>query len=403
MKASSPIVKILSAALLLAVVVYFAAQLSAYFADPIATTPVYRMAKEDTVAVSGYVVRAEETFSSPSATLAHRRGEGERVGAGQVLATAYPDRAALAQAQALDDMERRMEQLQFALDAFLDPDAALKLDGDILRDVVALRRETADGDYGTAAPLAAALKSTVMKRDTRFESREQVEQAVAALQNEIDAARPGLSAAQDITAPYSGTYSGACDGYETVLTPDWAATATVASLDALRPTGERGNVGKLIAGDTWYYVAAVTDEEAERLSGRDAVTLRFAKGMEQDVTVTVARIGAEENGRRLLVLSCDRHIAQTTLLRHQAAELILNGYEGLRIPANALRLSDDGTPGVYCVVGAVARFKAVEVVYQGEGYALVLPAQGATGTAVLRLGDQVIATAGELFDGKVIG
>ena len=51
----------------------------------------------------------------------------------------------------------------------------------------------------------------------------------------------------------------------------------------------------------------------------------------------------------------------------------------------------------------MARFKAVEVVYQGEGYALVRPVEGASGTGVLRVGDQVIATAGELFDGKVIG
>lgn len=403
MKSSSPIVKILSVALLLAVVVYFAAQLNAYFADPMVTTPVYRMAKEDAISVNGYVVRAEETFSSPSGTLSHRRSEGARVGAGQVLATVYPDRAALDRAQALDDMEQRMEQLQFALTAFLDPDAALKLDGDIAREVIALRRATADGDYGAATPLAATLKSAVMKRDTRFESREQVEQAIAALQNDINAARANLSAAQDVTAPYSGTYSGVCDGYETVLTPDWVATATVASLDALRPTAERGNVGKLIRGDTWYYVAAVTDDEAALLEKRTAVTLRFAKGMEQDVTMTVARLGPDEGGRRLLVLQCDRLIAQTTLLRHQAAEVVLQGYEGLRIPANALRLGEDGTPGVYCVVGAVARFKAVEVVYQGEGYALVRPAEGATGTGVLRLGDQVIATAGELFDGKVIG
>lgn len=403
MKSSSPIVKILSVALLLAVVVYFAAQLNAYFADPMVTTPVYRMVKEDTIAVYGYVVRDEETFSSPSGTLSHRRSEGARVGAGQVLATVYPDQAAMEKAQALDDMEQRMEQLQFALGAFLDPDAALKLDGDIAQDVIALRRETADGDYGTAAPLAATLKSAVMKRDTRFATREQVEQAIAALQNDINTARSGLSAAQDVTAPYSGTYSGVCDGYETVLTPDWVATASVASLDAVSPTEQRGNVGKLIDGDTWYYVSAITDEEAAQLQKRTAVTLRFTKGMEQDVTMTVSRLGPDEDGRRLLVLQCDRLIAQTTALRHQAADLVLQRYEGLRIPANALRLREDGVSGVYCVVGAVARFKAVQVVYQGDGYALVRPAEDATGTGVLRLGDQVIATAGELFDGKVIG
>lgn len=403
MKSSSPVVKILSVALLLAVVVYFAAQLRAYFADPMVTTPVYRMATEDAVSVNGYLVRDEETVSSASGTLAHRREEGERVGVGQVLATVYPDEAALAKADALAELERRMEQLQFALAAFLDPDAALKLDGDIANDVTELRRALAEGDYGGMAALSAAVKSDVMKRDTRFDTREQVEQSIAALQNDINAAKAQLGAAQQITAPYSATYSGVCDGYESVLTPGWVAEATVASLDALRPTAERGNVGKLIEGDTWYYVAALSDEDAAALQKRSTVTLRFAKGMEQDVTMTVARLGDSENGRRLLVLQCDRHIAQTTALRHQAADLILKGYEGLRIPANALRLDENGNPGVYCVVGAVARFKPVQVVYQGEGFALVKPGEKTSGTDVLRLGDQVIATAAELFDGKVIG
>ena len=68
----------------------------------------------------------------------------------------------------------------------------------------------------------------------------------------------------------------------------------------------------------------------------------------------------------------------------------------------------DGTPeqeqvvGVYCLWGTTARFKPVEVVWQGEDYILVTPAEGTTGTRVLRDGDQVITAAEDLYDGKVI-
>ena len=37
-----------------------------------------------------------------------------------------------------------------------------------------------------------------------------------------------------------------------------------------------------------------------------------------------------------------------------------------------------------------------------EGYVLVKPAEGVRDTQTLRSGDQVIATSGELHDGKVI-
>ena len=52
--------------------------------------------------------------------------------------------------------------------------------------------------------------------------------------------------------------------------------------------------------------------------------------------------------------------------------------------------------------GENAAFRPIELVYQGEGYALVKPAEGVRDTQTLRSGDQVIATSGELYDGKVI-
>jgi len=113
-------------------------------------------------------------------------------------------------------------------------------------------------------------------------------------------------------------------------------------------------------------------------------------------------VSAEENGQAAVVLSCRKYLAQTTLLRHQAADVVLHTYEGLRVPSNALRVSETGVTGVYCVDGENASFRPVELLYQGENYALVKPAEGASDTRTLRVGDEVIATAGELFDGKVI-
>ena len=91
-----------------------------------------------------------------------------------------------------------------------------------------------------------------------------------------------------------------------------------------------------------------------------------------------------------------------TVAACKAADAVLHTYQGLRVPADALRVSADGTTGVYCVDGENASFRPIELVYQGEGYALVKPAEGVRDTQTLRSGDQVIATSGELYDGKVI-
>ncbi len=66
--------------------------------------------------------------------------------------------------------------------------------------------------------------------------------------------------------------------------------------------------------------------------------------------------------------------------------------------------------GVYCIVGMKARFKPVDVLYSGEDFALVRStldtAEEVTKSQEkirLRAGDEVIITAYELYDGKVMG
>ena len=57
--------------------------------------------------------------------------------------------------------------------------------------------------------------------------------------------------------------------------------------------------------------------------------------------------------------------------------------------------------GVYCLVGVNALFKPVDVLYNGDGFCLVKGTSDKEKT-LLRAGDQVIVTAEELYDGKVV-
>ena len=169
-----------------------------------------------------------------------------------------------------------------------------------------------------------------------------------------------------------------------------------------RAAEEQSNVGKLIYGDTWYYAVVLPEEQAAELKTMGSINVRLAKGFDQTIRMSVESVSRPDKGRCAVVLSSTRYLAQTTLLRHQAADAVLHTYEGLRVPADALRVSEDGVTGVYCVDGENAAFRPVTLVYQGEGYALVKPAEGAGDTRTLRAGDQVIATSGQLHDGKVI-
>lgn len=402
MRKTSPLMKILPIAVLAAVLFYFAVQLYNYLSDPVSTTLVTEGQAEDTIALNGWLLRDEEVLPAQSGTLSRERQEGDRVGVGQVLATVYADDGALQTVSQIETLELQLQQLQFALTSYLDPDAALKLDTSITGDILTLRQTLTGGDYTAADSDIAQLKAAVLKRDHPYTSQEEIETEIKAVEGQISSLKASLSGAATVTAKAAGTYSAVCDGYETVLTTAFLEDVTPGKLARLQPAGTESSMGKLIYGDTWYYVVSLPEEQAAQLKALGTVTLRFAKGFDQNLRMQVADVSAAENGQAAVTLSCRKYLAQTTLLRHQAADVILRTYEGLRVPSNALRVSEEGVTGVYCLDGVTAAFRPVTVLYQGQGYALVRPADGAADTRTLRAGDEVIASAGALHDGKVI-
>lgn len=401
MKKTSPLMKILPIAVLAAVLVYFAVQLYNYLSDPVNTTLVTEGQAEDTIALNGWLLRDEEVLPAQNGTLSRVRQEGERVGVGQVLARIYANDGALQTVSQIETLELQLQQLQFALTSYLNPDAALKLDTSITGDILTLRQALTGGDYTAAEGDIAPLKAAVLKRDHPYASQEEIQTEIKSVEGQIKSLEASLSGTT-VTARASGTYSAVCDGYETVLTKAFLEEVTPGKLARLQPVDEQSNMGKLIYGDTWYYVVTLPEEQASYLKSQGAVTLRFAKGFDQNIRMQVVSVSAPEDGQAAVTLSCRKYLAQTTLLRHQAADVILRTYEGLRVPSNALRVSEEGVTGVYCVDGSTAAFRPVTVLYQGQGYALVQPAEGVSDTRTLRVGDEVIATAGTLSDGKVI-
>lgn len=392
----------LSFAILAAVVLYFGVQAYQYFTDPFTTTLAYASKSVEEIPMEGWIVRTEETLSTDAATLSHSLGEGSRVGAGQTVAIAYPSEDALETVKKIDEQELQLQQLEFALSTYLDSDAALKLDSSITDSILSLQGSLADGDYSAAADGVSALKAAILKRNHTYSSEEEIQASIDSVKAELASLQDSLTGARAINAEHPGTYSASCDGYETVLTPDILEGLTPSVLDGVASAETSANVGKLIYGSTWYYAANIPAEEADRLHVGQQASLLFAKGLSQDIPVTVKSISDEENGQKAVVLTCTEYLAQTTQLRHQQADLILASYTGIRVPSNALRMNEDGQGGVFCVVGMTARYKPVEVVYRGEGYTLIKPAASATGSVILRSGDEVIITAEDLKEGQVI-
>ena len=394
----------------LAVVVYFGMQTYWYLVNPITTTAVYPYVGEDSVELNGWFVRDEEAVDCGESLLELERAEGERVAAGKVLATVYQSAEALSAAQEARRLHGELEQLTLAQSAANDAEAALRLDAEIEGGMVALRAALCRGDYDELDASASALKTTVLRREYAYRDSAELSDRAAELEGRIQSAEAAAGGtAQTIRAPFAGTYSAVVDGYEAVLTPDALRDITPEKLEGAQPGATRSTVGKLIRGNTWYYAAAVDAELVSGISEGKRLTLRVPSGVDMDLPVTVASVGRESGGQCVVVLRGSEYLAHVTMLRRQSAELILRAYSGLRIPKNALRVDETGQTGVYCLIGLSAYFKPVEVLYQGEDFCLVRPGeidastQGQATVLTLRANDEVIVSAGELYNGKVVG
>lgn len=413
--------KVLMTAFTLGVVAYFGVSIASYFEDPLATTFAYTYEISQGVEVTGYVVRSEVLLPDEDAgVLRLTRGEGERVSRGGTVATVYANSDALQRQTEVDELSARIEQLQYARDAAMADEVALKLDSQITTALLDYQEELSAGQLRDAESAGDKLRSLILKRDYTHSDAENLDSQIAALQAELLSKQTQVSASvRKVATPVSGLWSAAVDGYERVLTPESVLTMTPGELSAVAADSSvSANTGKMILGDKWYFTAILAEAEARSLKKQEAsgvsLALRFTKEAERDRPVTIAHISAAENGRCVVVLEGEDYLQEVTMLRQQRVQIVTGSVEGLRIPKEALHAektssTDEGTAktdkvGVYCIVGMEARFKPVKVEYTGETFVIVTSTAGADQEKIrLRPGDEVIVAARGLYDGKVVG
>lgn len=416
MKTGSLATKLMLAAVLLTVLVYFGVNAASYFMDPFTTTLVYDYVSENAVSVSGYVVRQEEILTGGSGDLVYfSRGEGEKVSRGGTVALVYQSAQSLQDANTLRSLEEQLDQLIYAQSLASGASTTARLDEEVVSSLIAFRGAMATDNLSAAEEPGDTLRSAILKRSFAFSGTEALETTISSLQQQISTLTASAGAGTTaITAPSAGLFSSMVDGYESVLLPENLAAMTPTNYRAIAPQAVSNACGKMIYGTSWSFVTMMRTEDLGKLAEGNTVKLRFQNGLNRDITMTVTSISKEEGGQKVVVLSTDSYLNLTTLLRHQNAQIIFNSYSGLRVPRSAVRIltetvtDEDGTEltekttGVYCLWGSAARFKPVDIVWQEDSYILVTPAEGATSTRTLRAGDEVITAAEDLYDGKVV-
>ena len=418
------------------VIVLLAAALGCYilysvwrtFEDPFTTTYAYEYELNDSVETEGLIVRSERVLSGGTGIIDVTRGEGEQVGIGQTVAMVYRDDQAQQAQEQQESLALEITQLRYAIGQGGGVNSVAEIDQGIFQTLVDLRGSSAQNDFSALEDRVLEIKGSVLRREYSY-GAELTEEDLTNRLSELTAEYSALqsqtyNAVTQITAPQAGTFSALVDGYETLVSPESVLQLTPSGLRELMnmsPSGEDSAAGKLILSKDWYFAAVVTQEEGERLdelpvpSGQDyaTVTLRFASDFTRDIPAKVVQVSEAEDGQAVVVLSANRYLEQTTLLRRETAELIFNSRTGLRVPKSALRMvtttstdeetgetTETDTLGVYVVTAGRAEFKPVTILTEGDDFYVVQSVR--EDKKALRAGDEVIGQATGLYDGQLL-
>ena len=414
MKPGKYVTRITMIVIFVGIVAYFALYIWQSVNSVVEVTTAASGTVEDTAEVSGFLVREEYVIDEASSSLMEvLLSEGEKVAMGGAVALVYSSEEAVQQQQELETLENQLEQLQELSDGNASSDI-VALEEDIEEMILQIHQDISEGSFTSLNEDTESLATLILQQNYYSEDSEDLDSAISELANEIAVLESSISSStRTVTAEVSGTYSGYVDGYESLLTVDLLDDVTPSTVEeweelSATVTAEQ-YIGKLIGSLKWYFVAVMDADEASRMEEGEDTTLRFTGDFSESITMEVESISEEEDGQVAVVLSTYDYLTETTTLRYQAADIVYDRTTGIEVPLSALHIEtsedEDGNTvsqtGLYVVVGGVAEWKEVNVLYTGEDTCIV-ESTDSTDSDALREGDTVISKGKNIYDGKVI-
>lgn len=353
-----------------------------------------------------YIFRDEDPLAiSETGSFVPNVADGARVGIGRVVASLY-DASSPDTVSQIAGLEKQLAVLEQIKNSNLSVRDTSAIDGeiyDIVQNIAAASRE---GDGGNILSLRAALISEWNRRESLTGASSDIDGAIERLRAEKDSLTRSLGPCRrQITAPRSGYYYAACDGYEGTFTAAAAETMSLSEFRALTRTDPDTveNAGKLASSYIWYAVGVASRETGRTLIEGKVYPITFLYNEEKTLLLTLTRI-VEEDGQAMLVFRGDTLPTDFLLTRSQPVSMVCEEYTGLRIPASALR-SQGGVTGVYIRYGSTVYYRAVKIILEEEDWCLVEispeedPPDGHTW---LKQNDIVITKGRGLYDGRVL-
>ena len=205
--------RIILGAILAVIVCYMAYAVFSALHEPLTTTRALVYEAGEGCQVSGWVVRSEQVISSPYDITVLERREGEKVGAGQTVATGYKSADAQERQTEIAELTMQLQQLRSAADYQGSAADLSTLDRDLTAALTSRARYVARKDLTSAADLSTDLKGMILRRTTGQDNLADIENQISQLESRLSTLQSASGAdTANIVADTAGYFSGTVDG-----------------------------------------------------------------------------------------------------------------------------------------------------------------------------------------------
>lgn len=321
---------------------------------------------ENEVVTSGYIVRTEQVYTAPvGGTVYHYIPEGTKVKNNSALMTVYTGGISEQTLAELNALAQKIEETQ-NLNSSYSFGASNKENLDTIKDGIIRAANTNELGIieGFESQITGIATGTV--KDVRTSSIEELEAKKRSLEMTLSNDKT------DIYSHMAGVYSKNVDGLEETLAPKSVLSYSVADFNAIgepkgRPEGsvaEGQPVCKVVNSQMWYVLTTVDKDTASKLKEGQTLKLRFDRlpGIEAEGTVQYISKEDSDTDANVLVIKCEQYKDGVCSLRKTGIEIILESYEGYRVPMSAVRI-EDGEKGIVVRDETGTHFRKCNILY----------------------------------------
>lgn len=403
MERTNFVTKLISGILFAAFAVYICVYAFKYFSDPYSTTTAVSYTMGDLYRVSGIIIRQESLFTTDESYVTITAKEGQKVAAGEPVATAYGSESQQKLDQQISQLTDEIDQLEKYAKVRSGSQETVTQESTVKSTIMEMNYALGRGELSSLEESVTILRSLLFSGDF-----EETSSKIAELQSQADTLKGQLgSAGKAISIDSAGIFSTNVDGYEGVV-PTALDSITASELsDLIGGAGSRnsGALGKLATGLKWYFAAVVPGEKAEKLSGildegGSSVEAQLSGIGTATYKMTIERVDKGMGDECVVVLSCNYALGETLSARITEADIIFSVKTGIKTPREAIYQDEEGNYYIFTEKAMQAEQHYINIIYEYGDYCLVESSE--SDTNALREGAEIIVNAKNLYDGKVI-